>query len=459
MSEQCRAIFVDDEASVRLAVEQWLGLAGIQVVSCESAREALAALTADDANDAILVTDVKMPDTDGIALMRAAIERDADRPIVLLTGHGDIAMAVEAMRSGAYDFIEKPFEPVRLVETIRRACEKRRLILENRRLRAQLQGRDGIESRIIGTSPAIDALRRSVLDLASTHVNVVIRGETGTGKELVARCLHDFGPRAAKPFVAVNCGAVPESMFESEFFGHEIGAFTGAVSRRAGKFEHANGGTLFMDEIESMPLALQVKVLRALQEHTVERLGSHKSVRFDARTVAAAKVDLLEAASDGRFRKDLYYRLDVAELRLPSLCERKEDIPLLFEFFASEAAALHGREPRRLTDADLRTLLAHDWPGNVRELKNAAERHAIGIGAGLTSMASAPPSSGKAGVGPVRQSLSAQVEQLERTCIEQALESCRGDIKATMELLNLPRRTLNEKMARYGIHRQKFAAR
>jgi two-component system C4-dicarboxylate transport response regulator DctD len=447
-------IFVDDEASVRLAVKQWLRLAGIDVVMCESAREALSKLTTEDA---VLVTDVKMPETDGIELLRIAVQQDSDRPVVLLTGHGDIAMAVEAMRSGAYDFVEKPFEPDHLVETIRRACEKWRLVLENRRLRAQLHGKVGLESRIIGTSPAIDALRRSVLDLASTHVNVVIRGETGTGKELVARCLHDFGQRAAQPFVAVNCGAVPETMFESEFFGHEVGAFTGAVARRIGKFEHANGGTLFLDEVESMPLALQVKTLRALQEHTVERLGSHKSIRVDVRTVAAAKVDLLGAVRAGRFREDLYYRLDVAELHLPSLRERKEDIPLLFEFFASEAASLHGREPRPLTDADLRTLLAHDWPGNVRELKNAAERHAIGIGAGIASAIPVATASAETVDAPVRESLSAQVEQFERACIEQALETCRGDMMATMGLLNLPRRTLNEKMARYRIDRRKFA--
>jgi len=454
MSEPCRVIFVDDEVSVRLAVEQWLGLVGIEVIVCASARDALAKLPSEDA---ILVTDVKMPETDGIELLRIAVQQDADRPVVLLTGHGDIAMAVEAMRGGAYDFVEKPFEPDRLVETIRRACEKWRLVLENRRLRAQLHGKVGIESRIIGTSPAIDALRRSVLDLASTYVNVVIRGETGTGKELVARCLHDFGQRAAQPFVAINCAAVPEAIFESEFFGHEVGAFTGAVARRTGKFEHANGGTLFMDEIESMPLALQVKTLRALQEHAVERLGSHKSIRVDVRTVAAAKVDLLGEVHAGRFREDLYYRLDVAELHIPPLRERKEDIPLLFEFMASEAAALHGREPRPLTDANLQQLLAHDWPGNVRELKNAAERHAIGIGAGVVSMSpAAAPSAGMVDA-PVRESLSVQVERFERACIEGALKTCRGDIRATMELLNLPRRTLNEKMARYGIDRRKFA--
>jgi two-component system C4-dicarboxylate transport response regulator DctD len=450
-STPCRIIFADDEADLRRAVAQWLGLAGLDVTVYDGARAALEHLLRE--GDAILVSDVKMPEMDGLELLRAVVARDPDLPVVLLTGHGDVAMAVEAMREGAYDFIEKPFAPERLVETIRRACEKRRLVLENRGLRAAIAARSGIEGRILGTSPAIEALRRTILDLAGTRVNVIIRGETGTGKELVARCLHDFGPRRARPFVAVNCGAVPETMFESEFFGHEAGAFTGAVGRRAGKFEHADGGTLFMDEIESMPLASQVKVLRALQEKTIERLGSHKSVAIDIRTIAAAKADLLAAVRKGRFREDLYYRLAVAELSIPPLRERREDVPLLFAFFAAEAAALHGRAARPLGAAELRRLAAHDWPGNVRELKNAAERYAIGIATPIVPGGEPPP---EAAAPP---SLAAAVEAFERRRIEAALAQCQGDIGAVMALLDLPRRTLNDKMARYGIDRQRFLPR
>ncbi len=283
-----------------------------------------------------------------------------------------------------------------------------------------------------------------MLDLSQLPVNVVIRGETGSGKELVARCLHDFGPRAGKAFVALNCAAIPEQLFESELFGHESGAFTGAQGKRIGKLEYANGGTLFLDEIESMPLAQQVKLLRVLQEQRLERLGSNQSINVDIRIVAATKPDLLEEARAGRFREDLAYRLNVAELRLPPLRERREDIPLLFGHFARSAAERLGRKAPVLSGPQLSHLLSHDWPGNVRELANAAERQVLGLD-------SVQPE----GI-PSGQSLAAQQEAFEAHCLRSALTRHKGDIKAVLHELQLPRRTLNEKMQRHGLQRELF---
>lgn len=435
--------FVDDEEPMRMAVQQWLTLAGYQVVVWSGPDKALPQISKQFPG--ILVSDVKMPGRDGLDFLTLALERDPDLPVILVTGHGDVPLAVEAMRRGAYDFIEKPFVPERLAESVGRACEKRRLVMENRRLRAL--SRTDLESRLIGTSAAMEKVRSDIVELANTNLNVVIRGETGSGKELVARCLHDFSGRGGKPFVAVNCAAIPETMFESEFFGHEAGAFTGSLQRRAGKFEHADGGTLFLDEIESMPLALQAKVLRALQEQCVEPLGSNRVIPVNVRTVTAAKMDLLGAAKVGTFRQDLYYRLNVAEIRLPPLRDRKEDIPLLFESFAHRAALAHGREPRPLTGRHVRELLTHDWPGNVRELRNAAERFALGLGLSPAATDVEPLAS---------TSLQVQLASYEKTLIEAAFVQARGDVAEVMRQLELPRRTLNEKMVRYGIDRRRY---
>ncbi|WP_169316096.1 sigma-54 interaction domain-containing protein, partial [Pseudomonas agarici] len=304
--------------------------------------------------------------------------------------------------------------------------------------------RSRLDASLLGVSRSLQTLRRQVLELAPLPVNVLIRGETGSGKELIARCLHDFGPRAAKPFVALNCAAIPEPLFETELFGHESGAFTGAQGRRIGKLEYADGGTLFLDEIESMPLAQQVKLLRVLQEQKLERLGSNRSIHVDLRIVAATKPDLLEEARAGRFREDLAYRLTVAELRLPPLRERREDIPLLFEHFARGAAERLGRTTTALSGPQLSRLLSHDWPGNVRELANAAERSVLGLG-------EPEPEGIDSG-----QSLAAQQEAFEAQCLRSALARHKGDVKAVLEELQLPRRTFNEKMQRHGLAREMF---
>ncbi|TBU92068.1 sigma-54-dependent transcriptional regulator [Phytopseudomonas dryadis] len=435
-----QVIVVDDEAAIREAVQQWLELSGFSVQTCANAAQALALVERDFPG--VVISDVRMPGTDGLQLLAKLIERDRDLPVIMVTGHGDVPMAVQALKQGAYDFIEKPFTPDRLLDTVRRALEKRRLVCENRRLRQQFALKDDIAAQLLGVSRPMERLRRQILELAGTSVNILIRGETGCGKERVARCLHDFSERADKPFVALNCAAIPEHLFESELFGHETGAFTGAQSKRIGRIEHADGGTLFLDEVESLPLAQQVKLLRVLQEKTLERLGSNRSIRVDLRVISAVKPDLQGEVKAGRFREDLLYRLNVATLQIPPLRERREDIPLLFEHFALDAASRHGRELTPLSPAELAGLLGHDWPGNVRELINAAERHALGLDT------SAWESGG--------QALAQQMEAFEAQCLHNALLRCQGSILQTMELLQLPRRTLNEKMQRHGLQRSHY---
>ncbi|MFJ3466744.1 sigma-54-dependent transcriptional regulator [Pseudomonas sp. NPDC090201] len=435
-------IVVDDEAPIREAVQQWLSLSGFEVQLFSRAEDCLQQLP--EHFPGVILSDVRMPGMGGLELLGQLRARDADLPVILLTGHGDVPMAVDAMRDGAYDFLEKPFTPQTLLDSLRRALEKRELVLENRRLLHQADTRTRLDATLLGLSLAMQTLRRQVLDLAQLPVNVLIRGETGSGKEMVARCLHDFGPRANKPFVAVNCAAIPEQLFEAELFGHESGAFTGAQGKRIGKLEFAHGGTVFLDEIESMPLAQQVKLLRVIQDRRLERLGSNQSIEVDLRIIAATKPDLLEEARAGRFREDLAYRLNIAELRLPPLRERREDIPLLFGHFSRQAAERLGRAAPVLSGGQLSHLLSHDWPGNVRELANAAERQLLG----LDSPASVEPPSG--------QSLAAQQEAFEAHCLRSALSRHKGDIKAVMHELQLPRRTLNEKMQRHGLVREQF---
>jgi two-component system C4-dicarboxylate transport response regulator DctD len=448
-SENIQVIFVDDEAAMRDSMKQWLALANIDAAILSSAEEARAII--DRQFSGVVLTDVQLKKMSGLDLLQECLAVDRDIPVVLLTGHGDVAMAVDAMKQGAYDFLEKPFDPDRLIGTVRRAYEMRQLVLENRRLRLDATFGSRIGRKLVGISPGIRQLRHDILELAATPLNVVIRGETGTGKELVARCLHEFGPRSEHPFVAVNCGAIPETMFESEFFGHEQGAFTGAVGKRIGRLEYAHKGTLFLDEIESMPPALQVKVLRAFQEKSFERIGSHKSIPFDARIVVAAKVDLSEAVKDGHFREDLYYRLNVSELTIPPLRARLQDIGLLFEHFVAETAASQNRKSREITAIDLTSLLNHNWPGNVRELKNVAERFALGLNVNGKSAAGVI-----AGNQALSQSLAEIVAEFERGVIEKALLACEGNVTKVLGMLDIPRRTLNEKMTRYAIERKDY---
>jgi two-component system C4-dicarboxylate transport response regulator DctD len=436
-------LLIDDEAPLRLATSQTLELAGLEVLALDSAAKALKRLGADWPG--IVISDIRMPQMDGIELMRRLCAIDADLPVILVTGHGDVGMAVSAMRGGAYDFIEKPFDPAHLVEVARRALEKRALILENRALKRRLA--ESVGASIVGQTPAIEKLRRTIAALSGYDADVLVMGETGTGKEMVARALHDQGRRRAGKFVALNCGAMPESIFESELFGHEAGAFTGALKPRIGRFQYADGGTLFLDEIESMPLSLQVKILRVLQERAVEPLGGNETVPVNVRVVAASKVDLNRASAEGAFRQDLYYRLNVAVVDIPPLRERRDDIPLLFQHFLAASAVKFQREPPSLAPDVLRRLMAHDWPGNVRELKAAAERHVLGLDDALIS---GPETDSR------KATLPEQMDAFEKTLIARALDRHKGSVKAALEELGLPRKTFYDKLARYGLSRSDF---
>ncbi|PLY01314.1 MAG: DNA-binding response regulator [Desulfuromonas sp.] len=453
-AEENRVYLIDDDREMRNATEQWLELSGFAVRSFGDALSALDHLQ--DGLDGIVISDIRMPKMDGMTFLSRLKGIDANVPVVLITAHGDVQMAVEAMRQGAYDFIEKPFEPERLLEVVQRACDKFRLVMENRALRRQLSESAGPEQRLLGNSTVMRRLREEIRDLADTDAPVLILGETGTGKEVVARCLHEFGSRRGGRYVAVNCGAIPENMYESELFGHERGSFTGADRQRIGRFEYANGGVLFLDEIGSMPLALQVKVLRALQEREIVRIGNNEPKPLDIRLVCATNKDLNAECEAGRFRHDLYYRINVVELRIPPLRERTEDIPLLFDYFSVQAAAAYKRPEVPLQDAGIGLLMSHEWPGNVRELKNIAERYVL---------SSLPPQQRLARIfnqpGSVleqggRKSLQERMRDHERMLLEQALSRHHGDVQAVMDELDLPRRTLNEKMTRYNLERKKY---
>ena len=440
MTEALKVLIIEDDPDVALGCEQALQLEGIAAECAGSAEQARKKLGRDFRG--IVVSDVRLPKMDGMAFLRELLALDPELPVVLITGHGDVTMAVQAMKDGAYDFIQKPFAPEFLVDVVRRALEKRRLVLEVRDLRRQLAQRDQLEGKLIGRSSGMQKLRQMLSGLADSAADVLIHGETGSGKELVARSLHEASNRRDGNFVAINCGGLPETLFDSEIFGHEAGAYTGAGKRRIGKIEHANGGTLFLDEIESMPLAMQIKLLRVLQERTLERLGSNISIAIDCRVIAATKCDLLELSAKGGFRADLYYRLSVANLNLPPLRERREDIPLLFEHFLHQAAARHQRPVPEIPAARVQQLVGYAWPGNVRELRNVADRCVLGIESG------SPPFGQAAADGPTP--LAATVDAFERALIADALRR-HGSLGRTAEALAIAKTTLHDKIRKYGL--------
>ncbi|MFP5423306.1 MAG: sigma-54-dependent transcriptional regulator [Gammaproteobacteria bacterium] len=447
IDSRTQVLLIDDDPHLRQALSQTLDLAGLKVSSLADAHGVSARIERDWPG--VVVSDIRMPGIDGLQLLQQLQEQDPELPVLLITGHGDVPLAVQAMRAGAYDFLEKPFASDDLLDSVRRALALRRLVLDNRSLRMALADRHTLSARLVGQSPAMLRLREQIGALAGINSDVLILGETGAGKEVVARALHDLSSRRAGPFVAINAGALAESVVESELFGHEQGAFTGAQKRRIGKFEFANGGTLFLDEIESMSLEVQVKLLRLLQERVVERLGGNQLIPLDIRVIAATKEDLRQAADQGRFRADLYYRLNVAPLRIPALRERGEDALLLFQHFAEAASSRHGLAERSLQPSQRAALLRHPWPGNVRELQNAAERFALGLELDLDLQAQAaapvPDEDGNSG------GLNAQVEAFERSLISAELSRSHSSLRSLAEALGVPRKTLHDKLRKHGL--------
>ena len=447
IDSRTQVLLIDDDPHLRQALSQTLDLAGLKVSSLADAHGVAARIERDWPG--VVVSDIRMPGIDGLQLLQQLQEQDPELPVLLITGHGDVPLAVQAMRAGAYDFLEKPFASDDLLDSVRRALAVRRLVLDNRSLRMALADRHTLSARLVGQSPAMLRLREQIGALAGINSDVLILGETGAGKEVVARALHDLSNRRAGPFVAINAGALAESVVESELFGHEQGAFTGAQKRRIGKFEFANGGTLFLDEIESMSLEVQVKLLRLLQERVVERLGGNQLIPLDIRVIAATKEDLRQAADQGRFRADLYYRLNVAPLRIPALRERGEDALLLFQHFAEAASSRHGLAERSLQPSQRAALLRHPWPGNVRELQNAAERFALGLelDLDLQAQAAAPMFDEESNSG----GLNAQVEAFERSLISAELSRSHSSLRSLAEALGVPRKTLHDKLRKHGL--------
>ncbi|HXV28905.1 MAG TPA: sigma-54 dependent transcriptional regulator [Sinorhizobium sp.] len=439
---------IDDDRDLRKAMQQTLELAGFTVLPFASAAEALAELEPDFSG--VIISDIRMPGMDGLTLFRKVASLDADLPVILVTGHGDIPMAVQAIQDGVYDFIAKPFAADRLVQSARRAEEKRRLVMENRALRQAAEAAaDSLP--LIGQTPVMERLRQTLKHIADTDVDVLVAGETGSGKEVVATLLHQWSRRRNGNFVALNCGALPETVIESELFGHEPGAFTGAIKKRIGRIEHASGGTLFLDEIEAMSPATQVKMLRVLEAREITPLGTNATRPVDIRVVAAAKIDLGDPKARGDFREDLYYRLNVVTLSIPPLRERREDIPLLFSHFLKRASQRFGRDEPAISAAVSDHLMSHSWPGNVRELSHFAERVALGVEE--TPAKSPAPRAASNGTLPER------LERFEAEILKEALTAHNGDVKETLQALGIPRKTFYDKLQRHGINRADFAGR
>jgi len=450
INNEIEVVVIDDERHITHAIAQLLELEGYNVRTFSDASQVLPILSPQWAG--VILSDINMPIMDGLTLLSKARIVDSDLPVILLTGFGDISMAVQAMRDGAYDFIEKPFDNDQLLDVVRRAIEKRRLTLENRCLKLQLATKAAIGPRILGDSPVMEQMRFLIHQILDTPADVLIHGETGTGKELVARYLHDNGNRRDGNFVAINCGAIPESLIESELFGAEAGAYTGVDKRRIGKFEYANGGTLFLDEIESTPLPLQIKLLRVLEERKVVRLGSNKTIDLDIRIVAATKVDLPQLSKSGDFRLDLYYRLNLLTVNIPPLRDRNDDISLLFSHFTRVASARYMREQIPINQQHLAQLRQHDWPGNVRELRNLAERYVLlGGDAAFNQHLGANEQTLHSNM-----TLQQRVGFFEKSLIQECLSNNNGCIKDCMHELSLPRKTLYDKIKKYHIERKEY---
>jgi len=446
-----RVLVVDDEPGVRESLRMLLK-DECEVVTAASAGEALERLEA--VSPDLVLLDLVMPGRSGLDLLSDLRERSPEAEVVVLTATKTVATAVEAMKRGAADYVTKPFEVDALRLKVRRFLEQRDLEREVERLRDEVAARDRLGT-LIGRSAPMQQLFRAIRRVAGSRASVLVRGESGTGKELVARAIHELGPRCAAPFVAVNCAAIPETLMESELFGHERGAFTDAREARMGKFEAAGGGTLFLDEIGEVSPAVQAKLLRVLQERTIERLGGGRPIAVDVRIVAATNRDLEAAVAAGGFRSDLYYRINVVPLEVPPLRARREDIPLLVASFLERLAADEGGPRRELSAEAWEALQRHDWPGNVRELENAIERAttlAEGPGIGLEDLPEEVRLAGlKAAVRSGQLPFDEAVSRFERDLLQEALERAHGNQTRAAEHLGITRRQLKLKMDRYGL--------
>jgi len=447
-------LVVDDEESMRHLLSVILTGRGYEVRAVSNGEDALRELSARDYD--LVLSDVRMPRMDGLVLLRRALELHPDLTFIVMSAYGTHDTAIEAMKAGAYDYVSKPFKPDEVVLVLRKAEERLRLSRENRRLRSELAAGFRIEN-FIGSSPALQEMLGQVRKVAPTKTTVLLTGESGTGKELVARALHELSPRAAMPFVAVNCGAIPAELLESELFGHVRGAFTDASRDKKGLAAEADGGTLFLDEIGELPLALQVKLLRFLEDEQVRRVGDTRSERVDVRVVAATARDLARAVKEGQFREDLFYRLNVVNVRLPPLRERPDDVPALVEHFLAKYRRLRPEAPLTgVSPQALEVLRSHRWPGNVRELEHAVERAVVLADGPLVQEDDLPDevraAPAPAALAPGRDlSVKRAFRSLEEQFIRAALDRTGGNRTRAAELLDLSYRALLYKIKEYGI--------
>lgn len=454
-----RVLIVDDEVQIRRILSVMLAERGFETSEAESGEHALTLV--EQFHPDVVLLDVNLPQADGLSILKLLLDTEEKPDCIMMTAYGTIRSAVEAMRIGAFDYLTKPFDNDELVMIINRALEMRRLSREVEELRDELSARYGF-SEIVGISPGLQSVFRAMMKVARVDATVLIEGESGTGKEMVARALHRRSHRANEPFVAVNCGAIPQTLFEAEFFGYERGAFTGAQSARAGRFEQAHRGTLFLDEVGELPLDSQVKLLRALQEKEVTRLGARLPVRADVRVIAATNIDLKSAIERGRFREDLYWRLNVVKLTLPGLRQRHKDIPLLIDHFLERFNRELGLAVQSISRDARRLLEIYEWPGNVRELENAVCSAMIMCEDGEVNINDLPPRVRGESERDVmierdvtRQTLVEAVgeitQRVEKMMILSRLAAMNGNRTATAESLGISRKTLFNKMRQYGL--------
>ena len=443
-----RILIVDDEAGIRQALKQVLEYEDLVVRVAASGGEALTVYP--EFRPHLVFLDVKMAGLDGLETLTRLRNLDSRSQVVMISGHGTIATAVEATQRGAFDFLEKPLDTDRLLVTVRNALAQAKLTDENTRLREESTSR----FRMVGESPALREVRDLIAKVGPTSARVLITGENGTGKELVARALHEESPRRERAFIEVNCAAIPSELIESELFGHMKGSFTGAFADRAGKFEQADGGTLFLDEIGDMSLSAQSKLLRALQEGVVTRIGGSKSIQVDVRVLAATNKQLTDEISEGRFREDLLYRLNVVPIHVPTLRERRQDIPGLVVYFAERLSAAGGVPGRKFADDAIRRLQSRSWPGNIRELRNAVERVLI-LASGKKVTAEDIDHLLPGSVGPSSESPSLEDFKLEaeKKFLAQQLREHDWNLSETARAIKIPRSNLYKKMERFGLSR------
>ena len=452
MVARSHILLVDDDERLRDAAGKVLTGEGYIVLSAASGREALDILKQHAV--ALVVSDLRLPDLDGIALLKQVREFLPEAEVVMITGYGSIEKAVEAMQLGAYDFLQKPLDSAALLKTVAKALEKQRLTSENRRLRHQLQQRRGVEA-LIGDSPPMEAVKQLIRQIAPTDINVLIQGESGTGKEIAADALHNLSDRRAHPLVKISCAAIPETLLESELFGHERVAFTGATAARPGKFELADGGTVLLDEIAEMTPQLQAKLLRVLQDGSFQRIGGTKDILVNVRVLCATHADIPRAIGEGKFRHDLYYRINTVQIVLPPLRERREDIALLARHFLSRFATLMGKDITAVAPAALDQLLAHTWSGNVRELEHVIQRavalcddetiHGFVFATNVSGVSQEPATTQN---GPcVSIPIGATVDEAIRRLVEATIEQCGGNKLQAARILGIPPRTMYRRFA------------